>query len=190
MNSPDLFEVCKKLSAKYGVEPVISPDGKVLRLVCPKIPDRKVQDEVGREIPADVKWEWDENMKVATESTLRMMFEQLGNVHIRGESKRPAKHRIEIAFESRELPEEMSDNLLDRSGKVITAIEELLKQDAYIDGFAIAVNGKEIVAFSRTAEKAAVGRPDRQARISSGDVADISILLHECGSVEDFLKQI
>ena len=75
-------EKCDKL----GVEPVMSRDCSTIKFVCPKIPDKKIQDEILNGIPEDfrslIRAEWKEDLKSSTQGAIEIICSQLKMVKI------------------------------------------------------------------------------------------------------------
>lgn len=172
--------------AKLGIEPVMSRDGSAVRFVCPKLPDKKIQDEVLKDVPSEIKSEWKEDMKSSTEGSIQIICEQLRSVGVLKKITvdRPAPHKLKLVLEGRE-------DVLAKDGPAIETIEEILKLDAYVDCFEIIVNEEKVGSFNRSISTALANRgaPDR-GKITEDDSVNLKILLETCSSVDDFIKNM
>ena len=186
--SPEFKAQC----AKLGVEPIIERDSDVVRLVCAKIPEKKVQAEILKDAPVDeIKFEWVEDLKDSTAGALRRAFNQLEMVRaIKSSSlNKVAPHRVKVELTANaEFP---VGDFLAKDSKSISTFEELLRNDGYVDHYEILIDGKEVAVYDRNVSMAVAeqNKTDRR-KITADDITDVKILLGSCDSVEDFLAKI
>jgi len=173
----------------HGIEAVPSEEG--IRFVCPKIPAKSVQEDLVKELPAEMKYKWVEDLKKSTISTLDMVFTQLKSSSLlKGATlKRPSPHRFRIDFEANERLAEQVEQFFAKDGKAIAHIEEILQKDGYPEYYEISLDGKEITTYSRIGQVARAQVTDHGV-ITDSDVIDLRIVLGTCDTVEDFLKQV
>jgi len=199
MNNPLwLSREFNKKCQGLGIEVAYDTKTSRVRFICPKTPSEKVREDLLKEVPSDVKYEWAEELKKTTVLSLDMVFSQLHSAQLleKASLERPSPHRVKIDLElskmvtSNESASGMvTEKFFSKDSKAIKYIESLLQKDGWPDFYEIYLNGNEIASFNRVGIEA-VSQGKNRSRITKSDVDDLTIALETSGSVEDFLKQL
>jgi hypothetical protein len=200
----------KDFCKEKGLEPHITIDERLV-LVCPKLPEKPLQEEIAKSlkelVPAEVEWGLSEGLSAQTEKTLSSYLAGYG-VRGCGMVYGPAG---EIALFFPEVPDTTA---MQPESPVWQEVGNLLMRDPYVKGYHIIVRGemyrnsdgyvkpddsgsevdKAIPGSSVKGFKAPVIKDNRfnyDREFLPKDVGtDVKILLESCNSVDEFLKNI
>ena len=201
----------KNFCKEKGLEPRITVDDRLV-LICPKIPEKPVQEEIARGIkelvPVEVEWGLSEGLSAQTERTLASYLAGYGVVGC-GMVYGPVG---EVALMFPQVPDTTA---MQPESPIWQEVGNLLMRDPYVKGYHIIVRGElyrnsdgyvrpdnSIDGVDEEIQRPLAAKPFKAPEIKDTrfdynreflpkDVGtDVKILLESCNSVEDFLKNI
>jgi len=164
------------------VEP-ISRNGKIM-MICPKLPDSKLQEELNREISSETSLpvEWEEGIKYTTYETLKTTLRMAGAGALKVGIKSPHEVLVVVSGELRVEEDDLP--------AVWNTIADVLSKDGYTTGLEITYNGQVVLTKNDAVARVLQGNPVRDLPITKEDVLDVRILVNAAKSVDEFLKSI
>jgi hypothetical protein len=176
------IETIRTRLQQLKVEPV-SRNGKIM-MICPRLPDLKLQEEVSREIMShcSLPVEWEESIKYPTYDTLKTTLRMAGAGALKVGIKSP--HEVLVVVSGVLRVEE------DDLPAVWSTIADVLVQDGYTTALTVEYNGQVVLTKNDAVAKVLQGNPVRDLPITKDDVLDVRILVNAAKSVDEFLKSI
>ena len=203
----------KNFCKEKGLEPRITMDDRLV-LICPKIPEKFLQEEIAKGIselvPKEVEWGLSEGLSAQTEKTLASYLAGYGVVG--GGMVYGPVGEVALIF-----PQVPNTTAMQPESPVWQEVGNLLMRDPYVKGYHIIVRG-ELFRNSDGYVKpddSIDGAEDREILKSKSSVTgfkipvikdnrfdydreflpmdvgtDVKILLESCNTVEDFLNNI
>lgn len=154
------------------------PEADRVLFICPKIPERAVQDRLRSEIPSSIQIKWLEGLKAGTCQAIGLMLSQMGLRSISGK------------VDNRHLDYELIGNTEIQNDEIWDRVSKLLQADGFLTSWTIKVNGKVMVEYDAEIERLrSEHQGTRQTIISQDEILNLSISLNT-QSVDEFIASL
>jgi hypothetical protein len=172
-----LKQRCDQLS----IQPIIMDNELVL--ICPKIPETPVKNELESIIPTGTNYRFQEGPRIETEEGLKLILKTAGAISAQVEMK---GHNFTINVDSQ------SQYLTNQDSDIWPPINGLLNADPFIESWKILVNGTIMAEHNKIIAKIISSqiRPERDRFLSHDDILNLQITLENCQDVNDFINAL
>jgi len=167
-----LVEQC----VKYGVEPVL--ENNQVFLLCPKLPDTPVQEQITELIPQTIKRKFIESPKQSSYTIVKSILGSFGG--------RTAKFN-----QSRDLVLEVtgSGSITKEDCSVWEEVHAVLKKDGYWKSWEIILNNESRGIYDTKLTEEIIKNKTREFGFSKDDILNLKIQL-ETSTCDEFLRSL